>query len=126
MLSSRAIWFFTHVRACTPYSSSAVAQTGLPNHEAIAAAKAGVVGLARSAAATYGKKGAKFFLLQLVARITTTLIGRWTFPHWPPLAKCPSVCEKTGETCCEKLRTPLRRADKNVRVNCVAPVGRDY
>ncbi|KAK3277166.1 hypothetical protein CYMTET_14812 [Cymbomonas tetramitiformis] len=34
-------------------SSSAVAQMGLPNHEAIAAAKAGVQGLALSAAATY-------------------------------------------------------------------------
>lgn len=33
--------------------SSAAAMEGLPNHEAIAAAKAGVIGLARSAAATY-------------------------------------------------------------------------
>lgn len=33
--------------------SSAAAQIGLANHEAIAAAKAGVIGLARSAAATY-------------------------------------------------------------------------
>lgn len=33
--------------------ASAVAQTGLPNHEAIAAAKGGVIGLAKSAAATY-------------------------------------------------------------------------
>lgn len=33
--------------------SSAVAQRGMINHEAIAAAKAGVVGLAQSAAATY-------------------------------------------------------------------------
>ena len=33
--------------------SSAAARVGLPNHEAIAAAKAGVVGLALSAAATY-------------------------------------------------------------------------
>jgi 3-oxoacyl-[acyl-carrier protein] reductase len=33
--------------------SSAAAQIGLPNHEAIAAAKAGVLGLMRSAAATY-------------------------------------------------------------------------
>lgn len=37
--------------------SSAAARTGLPNHEAIAAAKAGVIGLARSAAATYAPKG---------------------------------------------------------------------
>jgi NAD(P)-dependent dehydrogenase (short-subunit alcohol dehydrogenase family) len=33
---------------------------GLPNHEAIAAAKAGVIGLARSAAATYAKAGLRF------------------------------------------------------------------
>ncbi|MCU0959329.1 MAG: SDR family oxidoreductase [Pirellulaceae bacterium] len=36
--------------------SSAAAQTGLPNHEAIAAAKAGVIGLMRSAAATYAAR----------------------------------------------------------------------
>ncbi|MCW8483300.1 SDR family oxidoreductase [Fluoribacter dumoffii] len=33
--------------------SSAAALVGLPNHEAIAAAKAGVIGIAQSAAATY-------------------------------------------------------------------------
>ena len=37
--------------------SSAAATVGLPNHEAIAAAKAGVAGLGRSAAATYAAKG---------------------------------------------------------------------
>jgi len=37
--------------------SSAVARRGMINHEAIAAAKAGVVGLARSAAATYARYG---------------------------------------------------------------------
>ena len=37
--------------------SSAAARIGLPNHEAIAAAKAGVIGLTLSAAATYAKKG---------------------------------------------------------------------
>lgn len=37
--------------------SSAAATIGLANHEAIAAAKAGVAGLARSAAATYAPKG---------------------------------------------------------------------
>lgn len=39
--------------------SSAAASLGLPNHEAIAAAKAGIEGLARSAAATYGPKGVR-------------------------------------------------------------------
>ncbi|MHC5108916.1 MAG: SDR family NAD(P)-dependent oxidoreductase [Planctomycetota bacterium] len=37
--------------------SSAAAEVGLAHHEAIAAAKAGVVGLARSAAATYAANG---------------------------------------------------------------------
>jgi NAD(P)-dependent dehydrogenase (short-subunit alcohol dehydrogenase family) len=37
--------------------SSAAASTGLANHEAIAAAKAGVEGLTRSAAATYASRG---------------------------------------------------------------------
>ena len=36
--------------------SSSVANIGLPNHEAIAAAKAGVIGLAKSTAATYANK----------------------------------------------------------------------
>ncbi|MEW5299867.1 MAG: hypothetical protein WDW36_002840 [Sanguina aurantia] len=38
------------------FCSSAVAQHGIPNHEAIAAAKAGVNGLMRSSAATYAPK----------------------------------------------------------------------
>ncbi|TWU05198.1 3-oxoacyl-[acyl-carrier-protein] reductase FabG [Symmachiella macrocystis] len=37
--------------------SSAAAQIGLANHEAIAAAKAGIIGLTRSAAATYASRG---------------------------------------------------------------------
>ncbi len=37
--------------------SSAVALTGLANHEAIASAKAGITGLARAAAATYANRG---------------------------------------------------------------------
>lgn len=39
--------------------SSAVARTGLFNHEAIAAAKAGIVGLMQSAAATYAQRGVR-------------------------------------------------------------------
>lgn len=39
--------------------SSAAARHGLANHEAIAAAKAGVEGLARAAAATYASKGVR-------------------------------------------------------------------
>ena len=37
--------------------SSAAATSGLPNHEAIASAKAAVIGLARSAASTYASNG---------------------------------------------------------------------
>lgn len=37
--------------------STAAARTGIANHEAIAAAKGGVIGLAQSAAATYGPRG---------------------------------------------------------------------
>jgi NAD(P)-dependent dehydrogenase (short-subunit alcohol dehydrogenase family) len=37
--------------------STAAARVGLPNHEAVAAAKAGVEGLTRSAAATYARSG---------------------------------------------------------------------
>lgn len=40
--------------------SSAAAQIGLANHEAIAAAKAGIVGLALSASATYANRGIRF------------------------------------------------------------------
>lgn len=40
--------------------STAAASLGLPNHEAIAAAKAGVEGLARSAAASYAKQNLRF------------------------------------------------------------------
>jgi len=40
--------------------SSAAGRVGLANHEAIAAAKAGVIGLARAAAATYARRGLRF------------------------------------------------------------------
>ena len=40
--------------------SSSAATVGLANHEAVAAAKAGIIGLARSAAATYAAKGLRF------------------------------------------------------------------
>lgn len=40
--------------------SSAAARIGFANHEAIAAAKAGVIGLTLSAAATYASRGLRF------------------------------------------------------------------
>ena len=60
---------FNVVRAATPrlgaqggalvLFSTAAAHIGLPNHEAIAAAKAGVEGLARASAATWAAKGVR-------------------------------------------------------------------
>ncbi len=60
---------FATVRAAAPLlrkeggaivlMGSAAARTGLANHEAIAAAKAGVIGLAQSAAATYAASGVR-------------------------------------------------------------------
>jgi 3-oxoacyl-[acyl-carrier protein] reductase len=60
---------FAVVRAAAPamrktggsivLASSAAAQTGIANHEAIAAAKGGVISLMLSAAATYGAKGVR-------------------------------------------------------------------
>lgn len=60
---------FAVVRAAAPrmretggsivLASSAAAQTGLANHEAIAAAKGGIIALVRSAAATYGASGVR-------------------------------------------------------------------
>lgn len=49
--------------------SSAVARHGLPNHEAIAAAKAAVMGLTLSAAATCASHSASHSLLSLVSLI---------------------------------------------------------
>jgi len=40
--------------------SSAAALVGLPNHEAVAAAKAGIIGLAQSAASTYASQNLRF------------------------------------------------------------------
>ncbi len=40
-------------------AASAAAQTGLANHEAIAAAKGGIIAMVRSAAATYGANGVR-------------------------------------------------------------------
>ena len=63
--------------------SSAAARIGLPNHEAIAAAKAGVEGLTRAAAATYAHRGLRFNAVapglvrtSLSERITRSEAGR--------------------------------------------------
>jgi NAD(P)-dependent dehydrogenase (short-subunit alcohol dehydrogenase family) len=60
-------------------SSTVAARVGLPNHEGIAAAKAGVSGLALSAAATYASRGLRFNVVApglvrtpLTARLTSS------------------------------------------------------
>ena len=55
--------------------SSCAATIGLPNHEAIAAAKAGVEGLIRSAAATYAANGLRFDAVA-PGLVDTPLAGR--------------------------------------------------
>ena len=52
--------------------SSAAALVGLPNHEAIAAAKAGIIGLAQSAASTYANINLRFNVVA-PGMINTTL-----------------------------------------------------
>ena len=59
-------------------ASSAAAQIGIANHEAIAAAKAGIGGLVRSAAATYGARGVRVNAVApglVEAKMTAKLVG---------------------------------------------------
>ncbi len=56
----RAVGKNVRTPASVVLASTVAAATGLPNHEAIAAAKAGVEGLTRSAAATYAGRGLRF------------------------------------------------------------------
>jgi len=46
--------------SATALFTTAAARTGIPNHEAIAAAKGGVISLSRSAAATYASNNIRF------------------------------------------------------------------
>jgi NAD(P)-dependent dehydrogenase (short-subunit alcohol dehydrogenase family) len=74
--------------------ASAAARTGLPNHEAIAAAKGGVIGLALSAAATYAKANIRFNVVApglvktgATARITESPAGSKTSLGMHPLGR---------------------------------------
>lgn len=58
-------------------TASAAATTGISNHEAIAAAKAGVVGLMRAAAATYGPRGVRVNVVApglVASRLTARIV----------------------------------------------------
>jgi NAD(P)-dependent dehydrogenase (short-subunit alcohol dehydrogenase family) len=57
---------------------SAAAEIGLVNHEAIAAAKAGIRGLALSAAATYASHGLRFNVVEPGLTMTGLTQGLWS------------------------------------------------
>ncbi|MBX3463152.1 MAG: SDR family oxidoreductase [Planctomycetes bacterium] len=61
------------------FVSSVAATLGLANHEAIAAAKAGLIGLARAAAATHARRGIRFHCVApalVASRMTEALLAR--------------------------------------------------
>jgi len=74
--------------------SSAAASIGLPNHEAISAAKGAIEGLSRSAAATYAARGLRFNVIApglvdtpLAARFTSRPGARQTSEAQHPLGR---------------------------------------
>ncbi|KPV41518.1 short-chain dehydrogenase [Thiohalorhabdus denitrificans] len=68
--------------------SSTVARAGVPNHEAVAAAKAAVEGLARSAAATYARDG---------IRINAVAPGLLRGPATEPMFRSPEAERSIAE-----------------------------
>jgi NAD(P)-dependent dehydrogenase (short-subunit alcohol dehydrogenase family) len=61
------------------FCSSVAATLGLANHESIAAAKAGLIGLARAAAATHARRGIRFHCVApalVESRMTRSLLER--------------------------------------------------
>lgn len=80
--------------------SSCAARIGLPNHEAIAACKAAVQGLALSASATYAARGLRFNVVApglvdtpLAARITSRPASRQASEAQHPLGRLGSAEE---------------------------------
>jgi len=76
------------------FFSSVAARLGLPNHEAIAAAKAGIEGLVRSAAASYCSRGVRvnavapgLVATPLTTRITTNEVSRAASEAMHPLGR---------------------------------------
>jgi 3-oxoacyl-[acyl-carrier protein] reductase len=86
--------------------SSAAASLGLARHEAIAAAKAGVVGLARAAAATYAPRGLRFNVVApglvetpLTARITASPASREASLAMHPLGRLGRAEDVASAAC---------------------------
>lgn len=76
--------------------SSAVARHGFANHEAIAAAKAGVIGLALSAAATYASKNVRINCI--APGLTRTPLTERLFANEASL-KASTAMHALGQTC---------------------------
>jgi 3-oxoacyl-[acyl-carrier protein] reductase len=76
--------------------SSAVARHGFANHEAIAAAKAGVIGLALSAAATYASKNVRINCI--APGLTRTPLTERLFANEASL-KASTAMHALGHTC---------------------------
>jgi NAD(P)-dependent dehydrogenase (short-subunit alcohol dehydrogenase family) len=79
---------------------SAAGRTGLANHEAIAAAKAGVIGLAQSAAATYAARGLRVNVVApglvrtpMSARITASPQAEQVSAAMHPLGRIGEVAD---------------------------------
>lgn len=79
---TRAITKYIQKNTSVVFVSSAAASTGIANHEAIAAAKAGVNGLMLSAAATYASRNIRFNVVapglirtKLTAHLTNNPVG---------------------------------------------------
>lgn len=83
--------------------ASAAARHGLANHEAIAAAKGGVLALARSAAATYASKGLR---VNAVA---------------PGLVRTPMAARITGNTAAEQASAAMHAVGRIGEADDVAP-----
>lgn len=77
--------------------ASAAAAVGLANHEAIAAAKAGIIGLARSAAATYATSNVRFNVVS-PGLVRTELTRRiWEQPTMCEASKAMHALGRLGE-----------------------------
>jgi NAD(P)-dependent dehydrogenase (short-subunit alcohol dehydrogenase family) len=88
--------------------SSAAARLGLANHEAIAAAKAGVAGLARSAAATYASWNIRFNVIA-PGLVRTPLADRIT-SNEAALDRKMSLPWRAGCSIPPKAGSPARRS----------------